>query len=68
MIEKSESFCRETGRKFLLILSYGRRRTRESLTGHEPFDRTLRDWLRLKQLPVIDMRAELVRDFAQGKL
>ncbi len=59
----TEEFAAKTGKKLLLILSFGRRNMAHALQGDPQFDQTLTDWLRTKPYPVIDMRDVFARQY-----
>lgn len=61
----TEQFVEKTGRKLMLILSFGRGNIARALQGMSGFDQTFVDWLKDKPYPVIDMRDCFKAEFAQ---
>src|SRR5262249_43821886 len=62
-----EQHIAKTGKKLLLVLSYGLRNMQAALEGKPRFDQALLDWLKDKPYPVIDMREAFRKKFAQFK-
>ena len=52
----TEQFVRKTGKKLMLMLSFGSGNMRSALADRPQFDQTFVGWLRDKPYPVIDMR------------
>jgi len=63
VITWTEQFCRKTGKKLMLILSFSKENIAAALTGKAAFDRSFTDRLKDKPYPVIDMRDYFVADF-----
>lgn len=59
----TEQFCRKTGKKLMLILSFSKENIAAALTGKPAFDRNFTNWLKDKPYPVIDMRDYFGADF-----
>ncbi|MDA1274519.1 MAG: hypothetical protein O2960_10785 [Verrucomicrobia bacterium] len=59
----TEDFARRTGKKLMLMLSFGPGNMTRALAGEPGFDQTFVDWLRGKPYPVIDMREAFGRDY-----
>lgn len=56
IIEWTEDYAQQHGKKLMLLLSFGRGRMKEALTGKPLFDQTLITELSRKTYPVIDLR------------
>lgn len=56
VVEKFEKFTSDNGIKLMVMLSFGKARVLEALTGQPLFDQTFVDWLKTRDLPVVDMR------------
>ena len=63
----TEDFVNNTGKKLLLVLSFGRTNIANELAGRSRFDQSLVDWLRGKSYPVIDMRDAFKEEYSQSK-
>ncbi|MFC1636190.1 hypothetical protein ACFL5Z_15270 [Planctomycetota bacterium] len=63
----TEQFVEKTGKKLMLILSFGRGNIARALQGMPRFDQSLVDWLKDKPYPVIDMRDCFKAEYAQFK-
>lgn len=63
----TEQFVKKTGKKLMLVLSFGQGNIARELQGKSRFDQTFVDWLKDKSYPVIDMRDYFKADFAQYK-
>lgn len=68
VIEMTEKFVKENGKKLLVILSFGKRHVVEALENKPLFDQTFLDWLGTKDLPVIDLRDAYKKEHAHSKL
>ena len=64
----TEQFVKETGKKLMLILSFGQGNILRALTGQPRFDQSFVDWLADKPYPVIDMRDLFRAEFEQFKV
>jgi len=64
----TEQFVKETGKKLMLILSFGQGNIARDLRGMARFDQSFVDWLKDKPYPVMDMRDFFRADFRQFKL
>lgn len=67
IIEWTEDYVRQHDKKLMLILSFGRGRMKEALSGKTLFDQTLVDKLASKPYPVIDMRPAFASAYASFK-
>ena len=56
VLKLTERFIQETGKKLLVILSFGRPYVAADLLGKPRFDQTFLDWLQTRDYPVIDLR------------
>jgi hypothetical protein len=64
VMELVETYCRETDRKLLVVLSHGRRGMGETLSGVPRWDQTFLDFLKTRDYPWIDLRDAHAADFA----
>ena len=64
----TEQFVEKSGKKLMLILSFGQGNIARELQGKSRFDQTFVDWLKSKSYPVIDMRDYFKAEFAQFKM
>ena len=64
----TEQFVRKTGKKLMVILSFGQGNIANALKNTPRFDQSFVDWLKDKPYPVIDMRDFFVADFKQSRL
>ena len=64
----TEQFVKKTGKKLMLILSFGQGNIARELNGMPKFDRSFVDWLKDKPYPVIDMRDCFRADYQQFKV
>jgi hypothetical protein len=64
----TEQFVKETGKRLMLILSFGQGNIARDLRGMSRFDQSFVDWLRNKPYPVIDMRDCFRAEYQQFKL
>jgi len=67
VITWTEQLAQQTGKKLMLILSFGRGNIAAELKGAPRFDRTFLDWLKDKPYPVIDMRDAFAADYKNFK-
>jgi hypothetical protein len=65
IITWTEQFAKRTGKKLMIMLSFGRRNMAAALHGKPRFDKSFTDWLKDKPYPVIDMRDAFAREYAQ---
>jgi len=63
----TEQFVEKTGKKLMLILSFGRGNIARELQGMTRFDQSFVDWLKNKPYPVIDMRNCFKTEYTQFK-
>jgi hypothetical protein len=63
----TEQFVEKTGKKLLLLLTFGRGSVRAELQGQPRFDQELLDWLKHKPYPVIDVRDAFRAEYQQFK-
>lgn len=63
----TEEFVNRTGKKLMVILSFGRYNIAEVLMDNEPFDKSFTEWLKGKPYPVIDMRDAFREQFTRFK-
>ncbi len=68
VLEMTEAFVRETGKRLMVMLSFNRGHTAEALTGRPNFDQTFLDWLRSRDYPVVDMRDAFREEFRLFKV
>lgn len=59
----TEDFVAKTGKKLMLVLSFGYGNMAHALTGDPRFDQRFTDWLRTKPYPVLDMRDVFSRHY-----
>lgn len=64
----TEEFVKRTGKKLMVILSFGRGNIANDLHGRPRFDQSFVDWLKNKHYPVIDMRDSFRADYKQFKV
>ena len=67
VLEQTEAFVRETGKRLMVILSFGRGHVAEALEGKPLFDQTFLDWLGRVDYPVIDLRDAFRAEYALFK-
>lgn len=63
----TEEFTRNTGKRLLIMLSFGRSNVARHLSGEPRFDQSFVDWLKEKPYPVIDMRDVFATDYRKYK-
>jgi hypothetical protein len=63
----TENFVQSTGKKLMIILSFGSGNMASELAGRPRFDQTFVEWLRSKAYPVIDMRDLFRQEYQQSK-
>jgi hypothetical protein len=63
-----EEFAGDTGKKLMIMLSFGRGNVAKHLSGKPRFDQDFVDWLRDKPYPVIDMRDIFAVDYKKYKV
>jgi hypothetical protein len=64
----TEDFVRDTGKKLMIMLSFGRGNVAGHLSGEPRFDQGFVDWLRDRPYPVIDMRDVFAADYRKYKI
>ncbi len=64
----AEEFARDTGKKLLIMLSFGRGNVAKYLSGEPRFDQGFVDWLKDKPYLVIDMRDAFAADYKKYKV
>jgi len=65
VIEKASSFCEETGKKLLVLLSFSSRSIRRALADEPLFDQTFLDWLSASDYTWFDLREAFRDDYAR---
>lgn len=65
VVTLTEQFAQRTGKKLMLMLSFGTRNMADALEGKPRFDQSFVDWLKNKPYPVIDMRDAFRQEFSQ---
>lgn len=68
VIEMAEKFTQKHGKKLMILLSFGQGHIHEALEDKPLFDQTFLDWLKTKNLPVIDLRDAYKAEFQNSKL
>ena len=68
VITWTEQFVKKTGKKLMIILSFGRDHIADELNDKPRFDQSFVDWLKDKPYPVIDMRDVFKRDYQRYKI
>jgi hypothetical protein len=63
ILEWTEAFIRETGKRLMVMLSFNRRNMTSALEGRPRFDQTFLDWLRTRDYPIIDTRDAFREEF-----
>ena len=64
----TEQFVKKTGKKLMVILSFGQGNIARALRGTPRFDQSFVDWLKDKPYPVIDMRDFFRADYKRFKV
>ena len=64
----TEQFVKKTGKKLMVILSFGQGNIARELRGTPRFDQSFVDWLKDKPYPVIDMRDFFRADYKRFKV
>jgi hypothetical protein len=64
----TEQFVKKTGKKLMVILSFGRGNIDKELRGMPRFDQSFVNWLKDKPYPVIDMRDFFRADYKRFKV
>ena len=67
IIDWTEEYARRHNKKLMVILSFGRGRMKEALSGQPLFDQTFVDQLVTKPYPVIDMRDAFATEYQSFK-
>jgi|APSaa5957512622_1039677.scaffolds.fasta_scaffold27027_2 hypothetical protein len=68
VLEKTEEFVKETGRKLLVVLSYSSGGIRQALTGEPLWDQELVDFLETRAYPYLDLRQPHLEEFQKFTL
>ncbi len=68
VVELTEQFVEETGKKMMIVLSFNRSNMRLALQGEPGFDDSFVKYLSTKTYPVVDMRDCFAADYATSKL
>lgn len=68
VLEMTEQFASRTGKKLMVLLSFGRENMRRALSGEPRFDQPLLDWLRSRPYPVLDLRNAFAEDYRMSRL
>lgn len=63
-----EKFVEETGKKLMVMLSFGAYNLADPLKGEPRFDEAFAEWLKTRPYPVIDMRDAFAAGLADSKL
>ncbi len=63
-----EKFAGETGKKMMIMLSFGSGNIKRHLSGEPRFDQSFVEWLKDKPYPVIDMRDAFATDYSKYKI
>ena len=64
----TEEFVKKTGKKLMVMLSFGRGNIAKHLNGESRFDQGFVDWLKDKPYPVVDMCAAFAADYQRYKI
>ena len=65
VITWTERFVENTGKKLLVMLTFGRGSVRAELQGRPRFDQELFDWLKDKPYPIVDVRDAFRAEYQQ---
>jgi hypothetical protein len=68
VVELTERFVEETGKKLMIVLSFNQANMRRALVGEPGFDQAFVEFLSSKSYPVVDMRDCFADDFGDSKL
>jgi hypothetical protein len=68
VVKWTEQFVKKTGKKLMLILSFGQGNIARELRGMPRFDQSFVDWLKDKPYPIIDMRDHFRDDYRRFKV
>jgi hypothetical protein len=68
VVSWTEQFVQSTGKKLMVILSFGSGNIANELSGKPRFDQSFVEWLGAKPYPVIDMRDIFNQEYRQSKL
>ena len=63
VLERTEAFIEQTGRKLLVVLSYSSGGIRRALLGEPAWDRELVDFLKTRNYPFVDLREYHLEEF-----
>ena len=64
----AEEFAGDTGKKLMIMLSFGRGNVARHLSGEPRFDQDFVDWLKNRSCPVIDMLEAFAADYKRVKV
>ena len=64
----AEEFAAETGKKLMVMLSFGRGNVAKHLNGEPRFDQGFVEWLKGRSCPVVDMLDAFAADYRKYKL
>ena len=64
----TEEFAKDTGKKLMIMLTFGQGNIAKHLAGEPGFDQDFVDWLEDKPYPVIDMRDVFAADYKKYKV
>ena len=65
VIEKASSFCEETGKRLMVLLSFSRRSVHQALANEPLFDQSFLDWLSASDYEWFDLRDSFREDYAR---
>jgi len=68
VVEWAQDFAASDGRKLLIMLSFGKENIARYLAGKGRFDRSFVDWLKTRDLPVVDMCSAFADDYSRFKI
>jgi len=68
IVEKMEAFAATHKKKILYVLSYAPRDLADILNGKRRFDQEFIDFMKMKQLPYVDLAKAHAEDFAKFKI
>ena len=67
LVTWTEPYIQKTGKKLMLILSFGSGNIRAALENRPRYDQTFVDWLKAKPYPVMDMRDAFQSEYQNYK-
>lgn len=68
VVDWTEQFANQTGKKLLVLLSFSEDRIAAHLRDEPRFDQSFLDWIQTRSCPVLDMRDAFAADFAHSNL